>query len=289
MGGGNDQLDYRLGSDFTNAKVIKVDLGGGDDKARFHFNHAKIMYPGPIWSLDANLTIKVGVQDSDIGSPNNTGKDEVYANIGTVEAGREVKCTARLGDGNDVFRGALYSRIDGLMAFDIEGQGGQDNFKVGDETFVYGIGTPGVTDRVTVADAATLEIKLNGGGNTDTIAVNYFGLLQGTLKIDAQGGGNADTVYGLVEAWSSAIYPDLQSDGVLDAKFSGNNGDDFVDFWLGGDLSDLNITKAEIDGGDGADFWHWNWNMGMPASWMKIPGTSTPNVTKTSMSGAIIV
>ncbi|HYV35973.1 MAG TPA: hypothetical protein VE988_09740, partial [Gemmataceae bacterium] len=71
--GGNDQLTYQLGggSDFINAKRIKVDLGSGDDVATFNFADNGAGGLAKVCAL--NLDIQAGA-----------GKDQVDAYFGSV-------------------------------------------------------------------------------------------------------------------------------------------------------------------------------------------------------------
>src|SRR5262249_30041317 len=95
---------------------------------------------------------------------------------------------AKLGTGNDTFT-ANFNGNDltgtARVHFDIEWNDGND-------TMPFNAGT--ATAGVDIAAGARLELEAAGGSGTDTITMNYAGVLNGRLDVNARGGRDDDTV-----------------------------------------------------------------------------------------------
>jgi hypothetical protein len=271
MGGGNDQFTFDLGdSDFTEAKVIKLDLGAGDDKARFHL-HKDSTSPtqpaGPL--LDANLEISIGQTDADIPSPDKTGNDQVWLNIGRVlDGGGDLSLVARLGAGEDRFYGAFWQMISGDVSLDVDGGGNKDTLKVGVASYIFPSSMT-APQSFFIPLAGDIDVALEGGGGNDDIGVRYKGHLEGDLTVTAHGGGGKDNLWGRFE--TQTVLDDDFSDGNLDVQFFGDEGNDWMSLRILDAGAHLNLVNALLDGGKDADKW------GTPLT--------TANVTKLNFEG----
>jgi hypothetical protein len=155
------------------------------------------------------------------------GNDEAHAMMwGDLSGSAEVLFKLKGGDGNDL----LFT----WGTFDIINNG---------------------YESIDIAQGSVFNIRLEGGDGDDETGTLYSGRVNGQLKCLELGGLGNDNL-------STALNPTSGSEGALDAKLFGEDGDDVVDFTLDDNSGGfLYIQAAVLHGGTGFD-----------------TGTATPNV-----------
>jgi len=148
--------------------------------------------------------------------------------------------SAHLGKGNDSFTANLNGNdlaAGADVRFHVKGDKGADILTVNAGT------AAAATD---IALGASLSIKLDGGKEGDTIAVNTAGDVDGTLKVRASGGKEDDTVAG-------NLVLNAGSTGSVKAKVKGGKDDDALTLNITGAGAATAQIDAVLDGGQGTD------------------------------------
>jgi hypothetical protein len=249
--GGDDSLDYRLGSDFVRGKLIEVKLGAGNDRAWIDFGNFSSGPPRTIW---APLSITVQADDPAL-SP---GRDDVGAHFGTV-SNAAVRYVADGGGDNDILGARLWGDLKhyARVAVDLRGAQGDDDLffwaAYDHEHGEYG---------VDIYRTAALDVNLGGGAGDDLISASgewgYTGRLDGRfdLRVSAGAGGDEVVVRAQLRAGGT---------GSFSAAVKGEADNDTLTLEVEDLSAGTALWSGLIDGGAGFD-----------------TGTASPGVLKTN-------
>ena len=285
LGAGNDDFSYQLVSDaMIYQKRLLVDLGAGDDHARFDFggplqasstegssdvndsNHsASDITPPTDPSEGAGLnvttpqTILAALREIrtalKINVKGGAGNDQVEANIGSVGLQSSLNWVADLGSGDDSSSVVISGQIDGIVngsrtssgRVTIVQRGGSGNDQLNVEA-----------GDLSVVVGAKLDVSQSGGQGDDNMSFHYTGMANGLVRGRSFGGDGQDTI-------AQRIYWNDGSQGSLVSNVNGNQGDDqltniiqptnSLDTGLPHALSATGPTSisGKMDGGDGMD------------------------------------
>jgi hypothetical protein len=226
LNGGNDHLSYELQSDFTNAKLLNIDLGKGNDQANLDFFDNG--------NIHADLFIKLQA---------GSGNDNLTASFGQVEDAH-VNLFAAMGDGKDDATINLFGDLTGTARVDVNVDGGDGNDRItfnANEDDVNNDGTG-----IDISADAQLNVALSGGKGNDTIDATYEGELDGTFSFQADGGKGNDTI-------DAEITLDSASSGSLHAFVRGKDGNDDLTLNVTDNSGGTASVDATVDGGSGHD------------------------------------
>ena len=225
LGNGDDRFRYELdNSDYTDAKVVKVNLGDAAtamrDEARFVLNGDS--NPDP--NVFTQATIRATAQFQVYGAAR--GQWAAF-DVGTVAA--DLYLDAFLGADIDEFDVTMTGDVTatGNLSVRAYGQDGADNL-----AFV------GTSD-VDIAANRRLYVELDGGNGGDVLSLRYRGELDGRLQMTLRGGADGDNI-------SAVVTKDAGSTGYNDGFLSGDAGNDLLSF--AGD-----VAFMLIDGGADSD------------------------------------
>jgi hypothetical protein len=164
-GPGTDQVNTTFGT-ITNETVhFGEALGAGTNSTSLHFG-------GAITTSTVAAAILGG-----------KGADAITANLGSV-TDSAVSLYAALGRGADSFTGTLGGNISGKsrVGLHVVGSYGPDCI-----TVHAGGG-------INISQNSVVYLNLRGGAGTDTISVDYEGVLSGKLNVETWGGSGPDTI-----------------------------------------------------------------------------------------------
>jgi hypothetical protein len=235
LNGGDDSLDYSLGSNMLWPKNISVSLGDGNDAANLTFGGGQ---GAPQYRLQSLLAVSVD---------GGAGNDTVFVKLGAV-SGR-VSVNATLGDGDDTFTGTIWGAVTGVVGFNVQGQGGNDNLNFWakyDSSGSYGL---------TVGAYGSVSVNLDGGAGNDYIGAEYYGMLWGNVNVSLEGGAGNDTLDG--EFWAAS-----NSQGSLSAALLGGDGNDSLTLHEYDYSNGFTRMYGVMDGGNG-----WDTASGSPWVW----------------------
>jgi hypothetical protein len=224
LGAGDDSFRYELnGSDYTDGKLIKVDLGNAGtygDSAKVYLNNNNPFTYSPTLASIRNTT-------ADFQFTGGTGTQSVMMYVGDVNgtAGlARLNVTANLGDGNDSFLSTHYGDQLGTSQVNLSvfGQGGNDTLRVL------------ATDDVDIGPNGRLNVQLDGGAGNDYLEARYAGELDGILNLNLRGRDGNDTLR------ASAVKV-AGSTGSIQGFILGDAGDDDVQY--SGPLDGLTVNS----------------------------------------------
>jgi hypothetical protein len=233
LNGGDDSLDYSLGSNMRWQKTISVSLGDGNDFADLNFGGG---FGSPQYRLQAPLLVAVN---------GGAGNDTVFVKLGAVSS--NVLVSAALGDGDDTFTGTIWGTVTSGVLFNVQGQAGNDslNFwaKYDSAAGSYGLA---------VGAYGSVVVNLDGGDGNDHVGADYYGMLLGNVIIALRGGAGNDTLDGELAARSG-------SQGSLSAALFGGDGSDALTLHEYDYSNEFGSMFGRMDGGAG-----WDTAMGPP-------------------------
>jgi hypothetical protein len=213
--GGNDKVDYALTGVLTGSESITVDLGSGNNTAMMNFSKG-VSAPA----------LKVNV----VGGANDDTLQAVFGNIHNSNVDFETN----LGNGNDHVFANFSGELSGTAHVLFRS--------------IMGTGYDGIVVSVTstIDASAFLDVESIGGASSDTMHLDYLGVLNGTLILHEQGGPQ----YSWLE---SGVTLKAGSTGNLTDKVIGGRGDDNLLILRVFDQSHhMHSISTLVDGGGGA-------------------------------------
>jgi hypothetical protein len=225
LGAGDDTFRYELdGSDYTDGKLIDVDLGNAGtatgDRATVILNDSNVNPNG----VTAAVIRSTRAQFQFGGG---TGTQNVTMQVGGIDGGTqltELFVNATLGDGNDVFLSNHTGDQLGQTYVNLNVFGG-----LGDDS----LRTLATAD-VDIQQFGRLIVQLDGGAGNDFLESRYDGELDGILHFSLRGGADNDTIR------ASAV-KDAGSTGFIQGGILGDAGTDDVTYT--GPLDGLTVNS----------------------------------------------
>jgi hypothetical protein len=214
LGGGDDTFRYELdGSDYTDGKLIKVDLGNAGtatgDQAAVVLNDSNV---------NPNVTTAAAIRNTfaQFQFFGGTGKQSVSMQVGAIEDSvglTRLTATANLGDGDDVFLSNHTGDQVGTtqVTLNVFGEGGNDTLR----TFA--------TADVDIQQYGRLTVQLDGGSGNDFLDSQYDGELDGLLHFNLRGRDGNDII-------RATAVKDAGSTGYIQGFIVGDGGNDDVQY-----------------------------------------------------------
>lgn len=248
LGGGDDRLIYTLESDtFDFAKQIKVDLGAGNDLAKFIFAGEGIQQAIPLPNGDGGPGADDQGQGIGAEQPGLSEGEPIDA-IFIGNLGPAVQVGGGVGgqgvDGQDVGGGLIDQNADATLlwtisgwkqiraALDIDVSAGK-----GDDTVVAKFGS--------VDARGSVNYKVAFGEGNDVGDVQLFGEIAGSMAITHQGNKGADQLS--VEGMGGNS---VAEGGILGLKQYGGKGNDAISFNYAGLVRGLLEATSRGKAGD---------------------------------------
>jgi hypothetical protein len=194
----------------ANAATGQLLIRGGNGS-----NHIRIMDDGTAGVNNVKVvvnhrTLLPGITVTGVVVREGAGNDTVTYNLnGTLATGTSRNVIVNLGAGANAFAAKLRAGLNSRSNLSLQVNGGPlpDNISVS--------GTSGIG----IANGASLNMDLTGGGGDDTISTNYRGLLVGTINLFEEGDDGNDLLENRVTLNSGSL-------GSYSAQVFGNAGDD---------------------------------------------------------------
>jgi hypothetical protein len=223
LGAGGDTFRYELdGSDYTDGKLIKVDLGNAgttNDQATVILNDSNI---------NPSITTAAAIRDAfaQFQFIGGTGTQSVNMQVGAIQDTvglTRLNVTANLGDGDDVFLSNHTGDQVGTtqVTLNVFGEGGNDTLR----TFA--------TADVDIQQYGRLTVELDGGAGNDFLESQYDGELDGSLHFSLRGRDGNDII-------RATAVKDPGSTGYIQGFIVGEAGDDDVTYT--GPLDGLTVS-----------------------------------------------
>jgi hypothetical protein len=225
LGAGNDTFRYELnGSDYTDGKVVDVDLGNAGtatgDRATVILNDSNIR-------PNATTAAVVRSTRAQFQFAGGRGTQNVTMQVGGIDGSAqltELFASATLGSGNDVFisnhTGDQLGQTN--VNLNVFGLGGNDTLR----TFA--------TADVDIQQSGRLTVQHDGGAGNDFLEARYAGELDGILHFGLRGGDGNDILRG-------CAVKDTGSTGFIQGGILGDAGTDDVTYT--GPLDGLTVSN----------------------------------------------
>jgi hypothetical protein len=217
---------------------MDIKTGKGLDNVFFDFRNSD----GTVKTISGQMNISMKGGEND---------DHLGLIMGQVQPGAVVNVSAKMEAGNDTVATTLLGNVLGTLGVQAQGDSGRDTLRV-------------LSRRGGWMMPGTVDLKLNGGADVDTTAVELIGTLNGRLLINATGGTGGQTGWQRIgRRW---IYFGNDNTAVRLTSTPNSLGSVNVHVWESqadneNDIQELqlNLTPfvrrelARVDGGGGTD------------------------------------